>query len=151
MRISAFSDYTLRVLLYLAVAGDRLVTSREIAERYALSFDHVAKTAALLAREGYVSASRGHGGGMRLAKKPDEISIGAVLRLTEAGSGLVECMRPGPNKCIIAKVCGLMPILAEANDAFYKSLDRRTLADALPNYRALADTYKAHETASATD
>ncbi len=146
MQISSFSDYTLRILLYLAVAGERQVTSREIAERHRLSFDHIAKAAQLLGREGYVLAARGRGGGMRLAKSPDEISIGAILRLTEAGSGLVECMRPGPTKCIIAKVCSLAPILADANEAFYKSLDRRTLADALPDYQALADTYAANET-----
>ncbi len=144
MQISSFSDYTLRILLYLAVAGDRQVTSREIAERYNLSFDHIAKAAQLLTREGYVVAARGRGGGLRLAKTPGEISIGAILRATEAGSGLVECMRPGPTKCIIAKVCGLAPILADANEAFYRSLDARTLADALPDFKALAETFDAN-------
>lgn len=145
MQISSFSDYTLRILLYLAVADDRQVTSREIAECYNLSFDHVAKGAQLLTREGYVVATRGRGGGLRLAKSPNEISIGAVLRATEAGSGLVECMRPGPTKCIIAKVCGLAPILADANEAFYQSLDAKTLADALPNFKALAGTFAAND------
>ncbi|MGH1479443.1 MAG: RrF2 family transcriptional regulator [Geminicoccales bacterium] len=140
MQISSFSDYTLRILLYLAVAGDRQVTSREIAERYHLSFDHIAKAAQLLTREGYVMGVRGRGGGLRLAKSPEEISLGAVLRTTEAGTGLVECMRPGPTRCIIAKVCGLAPIFADANEAFYRSLDAKTLADALPDYKALAQT-----------
>jgi len=144
MQISSFSDYTLRILLYLAVAGDRQVTSREIAERYKLSFDHIAKAAQFLTREGYVAAARGRGGGLRLAMSPDEISIGAVLRGTEAGSGLVECMRPGPTQCIIAGVCGLVPILAEANEAFYRALDAKTLADALPDYKALGDVYLAN-------
>ena len=144
MQISAFSDYTLRILLFLAVAGDRHATSREIAERYNLSFDHIAKAAQLLTREGYVTAARGRGGGLRLAKSPGEISIGKLLRTTEAGSGLVECMRPGPTKCIIAKVCGLAPILADANEAFYQSLDARTLADALPDYGALVGTFEAN-------
>ncbi|MGI9502246.1 MAG: RrF2 family transcriptional regulator [Geminicoccaceae bacterium] len=144
MQISSFSDYTLRILLYLAVAGDRQVTSRQIAERYNLSFDHIAKAAQLLTREGYVIAARGRGGGLRLARSPDEISIGAILRVTEAGSGLVECMRPGPTSCIIAKVCGLAPILAEANEAFYRSLDAKTLADALPDYSALVGTFEAN-------
>lgn len=145
MQISSFSDYTLRILLYLAVAGDRQVTSREIAERYKLSFDHISKAAQLLTREGYVTAARGRGGGLRLAKSPGEISIGKLLRATEAGSGLVECMRPGPTKCIIAKVCGLAPILAEANEAFYQSVDAKTLADALPDYKALGDVFAANE------
>jgi len=145
MQISAFSDFALRILLYLAVAGDRQVTAREIAERYGLSFDHLAKAAGWLVREGYVKATRGRGGGMRLAKPPSEISIGTVLRMSEAGSGLVECMRPGPTRCIIAKVCGLAPILAEAHEAFYRTLDGRTLADALPDYQALVEIYAASE------
>jgi len=135
MQIQAFSDFTLRILMYLAVAGDRLVTSREIAETYDLSFDHIAKASQLLAREKYVHAVRGRGGGMRLAKDPCDISIGEILRLTEAGSGLVECMRAGPTRCLIAPVCGLAPILADANEAFFASLDDRTLADALPKPR----------------
>lgn len=144
MQISAFSDYTLRILLFLAFACDRQATSREIAERYNLSFDHIAKAAQLLTREGYVAAVRGRGGGLRLAKSPGEISIGKLLRTTEAGSGLVECMRPGPTKCIIAKVCGLAPNLADTNEAFYQNLDAKTLADALPNYGALVKTFEAN-------
>ena len=149
MQISSFSDYALRILIYLAVAGDRQVTSREIAERYHLSFDHIAKAAQFLTREGYVAGARGRGGGLRLAKPPEEISIGAILRTTEAGSGLVECMRPGPTKCVIAKVCGLAPILADANEAFYQSLDGKTLADALPDYKRLAQALSASGPASA--
>ena len=137
MQMNAFSDYTLRILVYLALEEGRLVTSREIAEAYDLSFDHIAKAAQLLAREGYVRAVRGRRGGMALAKTPAEISIGEVLRVTEAGSGLVECMRPGPVKCVIAPACGLAPLLADANEAFFKSLDKKTLADALPRRRAL--------------
>ena len=143
MQMSSFSDYALRILLYLLVAGDRQVTSREIAERYGISFDHIAKAAQLLSREGYIASTRGRGGGLRLAKAPKDISIGAVLRITEAGSGLVECMRPGPTRCVIAKICGLAPILADANEAFYQSLDKKTLADASPDVKALADTFRA--------
>ncbi len=140
MQINAFSDYTLRILMYLALAGDRLVTSREIAETYDLSFDHIAKASQLLARENYVSTVRGRGGGMRLVRDPSEISIGAILRMTEAGTGLVECMRSGPTHCILASVCGLSPILAGANEAFFATLDERTLADALPKPRQIQKT-----------
>ncbi len=118
--------------MYLTVTSDRLVTSREISNSYNLSFNHVAKVTQFLAREGYVKAVRGRGGGLRLAKRPDEISIGSVLRLAEAGSELVECMRGGTVQCALAPVCGLSPIFAEANEAFFKTLDQRTLADALP-------------------
>lgn len=133
MQITSFSDYTLRVLMFLAVSRDRTVTAREIAETYDLSFDHIAKVSQFLARHGYVTATRGRGGGMTLAQSPDEISIGAVLRLSESGSGLVECMREGDVHCILAGICGLTPILSEANEAFFISLDSKTLADALPN------------------
>ena len=131
MQISAFSDYSLRVLMYLAVSGDRLVSSREVAAVYDLSFDHIAKVSQFLVREGYVAAVRGRGGGMQLMKSPTEITIGEVLRKSEAGSGLVECMRGEPIHCVLAPVCGLNPIFAEANEAFFQTLDKRTLADAL--------------------
>jgi len=140
MQINAFSDYTLRILMYLALSGERMVTSKEIAETYGLSFDHIAKAAQMLSREGYVEAVRGRGGGMRLAKKPTEISIGSVLRLTEAGSGLVECMRSGESDCLLAPVCGLAPILSTANEAFFQTLDARMLSDALPRKKILKKT-----------
>lgn len=132
MQISAFSDYAIRVLMYLAVSGDQLTSSREVSEVYDLSFDHIAKVSQFLVREGYVVAVRGRAGGMQLAKDPSEITIGEVLRKSEAGSGLVECMRGEPVHCVLAPVCGLNPIFAEANEAFFKTLDKRTLADALP-------------------
>ncbi len=134
MQISAFSDHTLRILIFLAMEPDRSVSAREIAKTFDLSFDHLSKSAQFLSREGYVTATRGRGGGMRLARDPSEISIGAVLRGTEAGSGLVECLRPGPKpvQCRLAPICCLTGILANANDAFFTALDRRTLAEALP-------------------
>ena len=126
--------------MYLALAEDRLVSAREIAEAYDLSFDHIAKAAQLLAREKFVESVRGRGGGMRLAMAPIDISIGKVLRITEANTGLVECMRPGPTHCLLASVCGLAPILSEANEAFYASLDERTLEDTLPKKQDIGKT-----------
>jgi len=140
MQINSFSDYSLRILMFLAVAGEKRVTAREIAGAYGLSFDHVSKAAQLLTRNGYVEATRGRGGGMRLAKKPEHISLGAILRLTEAGTGLVECMRPGPTSCILAMQCGLKVHLREASEAFFSTLDERTLADALPKPKQLQKT-----------
>ncbi|PKP78237.1 MAG: Rrf2 family transcriptional regulator [Alphaproteobacteria bacterium HGW-Alphaproteobacteria-3] len=134
MQITSFSDYSLRVLMFLAVSDDRRVPSREIAERHGLSFEHVAKVTQFLAREGFVEASRGRGGGLRLARLPQQITIGDVLRRSEAGSGLVECMRGGPVRCVLAPVCGLNPILAAANETFFATLDRYSLADALPRH-----------------
>ena len=134
MQLSAFSDYALRSLMFLAVAGDRTVPAREIAERHGLSFDHVAKVAQFLAREGFVVATRGRSGGLRLARAPEDISFGDVIRRSEAGSGPAECLRGGPVTCILAPICGMTPFLAEAQEAFFAALDRRTLADALPHH-----------------
>jgi Rrf2 family nitric oxide-sensitive transcriptional repressor len=137
MQLSAFSDYALRVLMYLAVAGDRQVTVREVAERHRLSRDHVAKVAQFLAREGFVTTARGRSGGMQLARPPAEISIGDVVRRSEAGSGPVECLRNGRVTCAIVSACGLAPLMAEASDAFFASLDAHSLADALPRAGAV--------------
>lgn len=126
--------------MYLALTGDRLVSSREIADAYDLSFDHIAKAGQLLSREGYVEAVRGRGGGMRLALDPKEISIGEVLRTTEADTGLVECMRPGATNCALAQCCGLAPILADASEQFYSALDKRMLSEAIPGQRTLKRT-----------
>lgn len=143
MQINSFSDYSLRILIYLALANDRLVSSREIADRYDISFDHVAKAAQLLSREKFVDAVRGRSGGMRLAREPKDISIGEVLRLTEAGTALVECMRDEPSKCVLAPCCALAPILSDAAEAFYHHLDEKTLADALPKRLQFDEIYKA--------
>lgn len=133
MQINGFSDYTLRTLIYLAVSDGANVTAQEIAERFDISFHHIAKVAQWLARNGYVSASRGRGGGMKLAVPPEEISIGAVIRATEKGSAIVECMKPGPVACKISPACFLAPAIAEAQEAFFNSLDQKTLADVSGN------------------
>lgn len=136
MQLSSFSDFTLRILIYLSMERDRSISTREIAERFDLSFDHLAKAAQFLSREGYVTASRGRGGGIRLARDPSEISVGEVLRRTEANSGVTECLRSDPHRppqCKLAGICSLTPIFADANEAFFATLDRRSLADSLPD------------------
>lgn len=133
MQLSSFSDYALRTLIFLAVSKDGPVPARLIAERHGLSFDHVAKIAQFLVREGFATSMRGRGGGLRLARPAEEISLGQVLRRSEAGSGPAECLRSaGKVTCVLAPVCGLTPILAAAREAFFASLDRKSLADALP-------------------
>lgn len=133
MQITSFSDFALRILISLAAVPGQTLSVRALAQRHGLSFDHLAKVGQFLAREGFVEASRGRGGGLRLARPADQIMIGEVLRRSEAGSGLVECLRPcGEVRCVLAPVCGLTPILAEAEEAFYARLDRASLADAVP-------------------
>jgi Rrf2 family transcriptional regulator, nitric oxide-sensitive transcriptional repressor len=131
MQLSRFSDYTLRVLIFLSVSPEENVSAQLIAERYGISFHHVAKAAQWLAREGYVVSNRGRGGGMALARSAAEISLGEVLRKTESRTQLVECLRGEGHACVITRGCGLRGALLEAEAAFFQSLDKKALADAV--------------------
>jgi Rrf2 family transcriptional regulator, nitric oxide-sensitive transcriptional repressor len=134
MKLNDFTDYTLRTLMYLAVTDETTVTAQTVSDRFDISFHHVAKVAQWLARNGYVKAVRGRRGGMSLALPPGEISIGAVVRAAEKGTAMVECMKPGPVSCKVAPACFLEPAIREAQEAFYASLDRKTLADITGNH-----------------
>jgi Rrf2 family transcriptional regulator, nitric oxide-sensitive transcriptional repressor len=138
MQLSGFSDYALRVLIFLAVSPDEGVSAQLIAERYSISFHHVAKAAQWLAREGYVVSSRGRGGGMALARSAKEISLGEVLRKTESRTQLVECLRGEGHSCVITRGCGLRGALLEAEASFFQSLDKKTLADAVGTRQSIA-------------
>ena len=136
MRLTSHSDYALRVLIYLAVGQDRLATAEEIAGAYGISRNHVVKIVQRLAQFGFVDTVRGRGGGMRLARVPEEISVGAVLRVTEEDFDLVECFRPD-NDCCIAPVCRLKGALKTALEAYLEVLDEWALADLAVNRQAL--------------
>ncbi len=131
MQLSKFSDYSLRVLIYLGAKKDGLSTIEEIAERYDISKEHLRKIVHNLTTTGVVEGKRGRGGGLRLAKAPEEINVGEILRQTEESYLLVECFAPGSNGCQIAGACRLAWILHEALTAFLEVLDRYTLADIL--------------------
>lgn len=149
MKITTFSDCTLRILIFLAVSDDGLSSSREIATRYDISFHHVAKAAQWLVRQGYVSATRGKGGGLKLAEAPENIMIGDVIRRAEASTGLVECMRKRGKYCAIEGSCGLAAILDRARDAFFATLDQYSLADATTDRSGLAQLLRLSETLGA--
>ena len=129
MKITTFSDYSLRVLIYLTVHGETKSTAAKIAKDYDISFHHVAKAAQWLAREGYVSSERGRSGGMALRLAPEDINIGHILKKTEADTVLVDCMRANGGQCCISPSCGLKFALFEAQTAFYAALDKYSLAD----------------------
>jgi Rrf2 family nitric oxide-sensitive transcriptional repressor len=133
MRLTIFTDYSLRVLIYLGAHRDeeQLATIADIAAAYRISENHLKKVVHHLARHGCVETTRGNGGGMRLARAPDEINIGAVVRLTEDDLALVECFQEGEPKCPIVSACTLQVALSRALRAFFEVLDGQTLADLL--------------------
>jgi len=128
MQLSSFTDYTLRVLMHLAVAQGQKLTTRQIAEAHGAKFNHLAKVTQWLVREGYVTSTRGRTGGLRLLKDPSSITVGQVVRALESQDGLVECMRNHGSGCVLAPMCELKSSLHEAEEAFFKALDHKTLA-----------------------
>jgi len=130
MRLTSFSDYSLRILMYAGASGDRLLTIQETSKLYGISRTHLMKVVNLLTRAGFLEGVRGRSGGFRLGKKPEEINLGAVIRLTEPDFELVECFATG-NQCLITGYCKLPNILNEALGAFLQTLEKYTLADIL--------------------
>lgn len=131
MHITRYTDYSLRVLIYLALKPDKLVTIQEISDSYSVSKNHLMKVVHQLNKKGYIETVRGKNGGMRIACAPADINIGVFVRETEQDLDLVECFSPG-SQCAITPVCGLKGIFAEALQAFLATLDKYTLADILP-------------------
>lgn len=131
MRLTDFSDYSLRLLMYAASQPDRLVTIEETAQLYGISRAHLMKVANQMTRAGFLKAVRGRAGGLALAHPPEAIVLGDVLRATEPDFALVECFRENGNQCLILPRCRLRGVLREALGAFTDTLDRYTLADLL--------------------
>lgn len=131
MRITGYTDYSLRVLIYVSVQGERLATIQEVADRYQISKNHLMKVVHQLTRKGYLDSVRGKKGGIRLRQHAADINLGVLVREMEPDLDLVECFGPD-NTCVISPVCSLKGILGEALDAFLATLDRYTLADIVP-------------------
>ncbi|MDP2007076.1 MAG: Rrf2 family transcriptional regulator [Rubrivivax sp.] len=129
MRLSEYTDYTLRVLMYCAAHRQRLVTIGELAEEHGLSKNHLMKVVNDLARQGLIETTRGRGGGLRLLKEPEAIRIGDVVRASETDFRLVECFDPATNACSLSPNCRLKRLFDEALQAYFKLLDAATLAD----------------------
>ena len=129
MKLTAFTDYSLRVLVYLAANPARRATIAEIGAAFAIKENHLTKVVHHLAKRGWVETSRGKGGGVRLAKPASAIGLGDVVRDSEGDDRLAECFGPGESNCAIVERCRLKGILAEAAAAFHRVLDRCTLAD----------------------
>jgi Rrf2 family nitric oxide-sensitive transcriptional repressor len=137
MHLTIFSDYTLRVLMYLALEPGRLATISNIAQAYDISENHLMKVVNQLARAGVIESLRGRGGGIRLALPANEIRLGQIIRASEGAAPIVECLGEQQSNCCIAQVCRLTDILVQAFEALYKSLDQYTLADLVSDRRPL--------------
>ncbi len=131
MLLTYYTDYSLRVLMYLGVHRGRRINISEIAESYGISRNHLVKVVHNLARGGFVKSYRGKGGGIELARDPAKINVGQVVRYTEGPPRPVECFDAERNRCVITNACDLAKVIAEACDNFYATLGRYTLADLL--------------------
>jgi len=129
MRLSEYTDYTLRVLMYCARHRQRLVTIGELAEQHGLSKGHLMKVVNDLARQGLIETTRGRGGGLRLLKEPEAIRIGDVVRASETDFRLVECFDAGSNVCTLTPSCRLKHLFDAALRGYFQALDGATLAD----------------------
>ena len=146
MRLTIFTDYTLRVLIYLGVHQheNRLTTISDVATAYGISENHLTKIVHHLAKQGYVETTRGKGGGMRLALAPEQVNLGDVVRGAEEDLAIVECFQKKTPACPISSSCALAEILAQAMRAFFDKLDSHTLADLLVQREKLAGDFRIH-------
>ncbi|MFT3736258.1 MAG: Rrf2 family transcriptional regulator [Rhodocyclaceae bacterium] len=136
MKLTTFTDYSLRVLMYLALDPDRLATIQAIAEAYEISENHLMKVVHHLAKSGLVESLRGKGGGIRLAVPPEDIRLGRVIREAEGDTPIVECFSDH-DTCRITPNCKLAGVLARSFAGLYAALDEYTLADLIEKPKPL--------------
>ncbi|HET8709791.1 MAG TPA: Rrf2 family transcriptional regulator [Spongiibacteraceae bacterium] len=132
MKLSLYTDYSLRVLLYLGANPGRRVTMAEIAESYGISHEHLRKVVHLLGKRGYIETYRGKHGGFELKKEPAQINVGEVIEVTEPRQPVIDC---SSQPCILQFACTLQSALSRAEQAFYEVLKTYSLADILKSRR----------------
>ena len=147
MKLTTFTDYCLRVLIYVAPAPTGRATIAQIARDFGISENHLVKVAHLLGREGLLLNTRGRGGGLALARPAKQINVGAVVRLAEGRDHPAECFGED-NRCSIAPVCRLAGVFEEALGAFYTVLDRHTLEDLVHNRARIVSILRMHPRAA---
>jgi Rrf2 family nitric oxide-sensitive transcriptional repressor len=145
MKLTSFTDYSLRVLIYLAAEPERRATIAEISKVFDVSENHLTKVVHFLGKQGWITTVRGKGGGLSLAMPAQAICVGKVLRDTEGNEGPAECLGEEESTCAIVSCCQLKGALAEALHAFYAVLDRYTLADITRNKAALTSILHFHK------
>ena len=129
MRLTDYTDYTLRVLMFCALNPERSITIAELAETHAVSKNHLMKIVNDLARQGLLQTTRGRGGGLRLLKAAADINIGDVVRKSETDFRMVECFDVNHNACTLTAHCQLKQVFKTALQMFLAELDKVTLAD----------------------
>ena len=129
MRLTTYTDYGLRLLMYVALKQGELATIQEVADAYGISKNHLMKVAYDLGQHGFLETVRGRGGGLRLARPAEKIGLGDVVRRMEEDMVQVECFAPTANTCRITRACRLKGVLGEALKAYLAVLDTYTLAD----------------------
>lgn len=138
MQLTAYTDYTLRVLIYLGMQSSGEKSNiKEISSFYNISNNHLSKVVYELGKLGLIETARGRNGGIRLAKEPVQINIGSIVRLTESPINMVECFDETRNTCRISPACKLKHVLNEALHSYLKVLDGYTLEDLLQNKEEL--------------
>ncbi|WP_420473390.1 RrF2 family transcriptional regulator [Noviherbaspirillum sp. ST9] len=137
MRLTDYTDYSLRTLMYLGTHRENLATIQDIADAYGISKSHLMKVVHQLGLAGLVETIRGRSGGLRLGKEPEDINIGDVVRGTEPDFMMVECFSRETNECILSPSCELHDVLRRATNAYLEVLSGVTLADLLRNSGAL--------------
>lgn len=130
MQLTQYTDYSLRVLIYLTRFGSDGATIAEIADYFRISRNHLMKVVNGLSAAGFIATTRGKGGGMQLARPANTIMVGEVVRATESDFHLAECFDIADDQCIITRCCALKSMLHEARRDFFKVLDRYTIAEA---------------------
>jgi Rrf2 family transcriptional regulator, nitric oxide-sensitive transcriptional repressor len=150
VRLTQYTDFALRVLIMVGARAPGVTTIANIAEAYGLSHHHLAKIVQDLAKAGYLEATRGRGGGLKLALPPESIRLGRLIAHCEDGIPLVECFDRVTNRCVITPVCRLVPMLVSARAAFLSELDRHSLADLLVERNVLAGLLALREPGSAS-
>ena len=138
MRLTLQTDYALRVLIHAGIQQGKLSTIAEIARQFDISRAHVMKVVHRLGQLGYLETIRGKGGGVRLAREPALINVGAVIRDVEQELGVLGCLEERPGYCRIERGCVLRGALRDATNAFLATLDRLTLADLVRPRQSLA-------------
>ncbi|KAB8036862.1 Rrf2 family transcriptional regulator [Silvanigrella paludirubra] len=133
MQLTLYTDYSLRVLIYLATKKDDLSTIDEISNKFNISKNHLTRVVHKLGEKGVIKTIRGKGGGICLAHSPKDINLGKIIKEMESNFELVECFNPEKNTCMLSPYCSLKGILYEARQAFFKVLENKTLADIAVN------------------